>query len=131
MGSPRGATLLDPYLAGLVAYLTVIGLTGRPRWRTWLSLAILFYCLTSLAQPGSSSVLSLLVTLLIGSAIGSGLRYLIGTSSERPSAAEIAAALSAATVPVVAIRRLPDSTTENRRYAARTQDGVAAGRDGV
>jgi uncharacterized membrane protein YbhN (UPF0104 family) len=124
VGSPPGATLLDPYLAGLVAYLTVIGLTGRPRWRTWLALAILFYCLTSLAQPGPTSVLSLLVTLLIGSAAGSGLRYLIGTSSERPSAAEIAAALSAATIPVVAIRRLPDSTTENRRYAARTNDGV-------
>ena len=124
VGSPLGATLLDPYLAGLVAYLTVIALTGRPRWRTWLALSILFYCLTSLAQPGVSSVLSLLVTLLIGSAVGSGLRYLIGTSSERPSAAEIAAALSAATMPVVAIRRLPDSTTENRRYAARTHDGV-------
>jgi glycosyltransferase 2 family protein len=124
VGSPPGAVLLDPYLAGLVAYLTVIGLTGRPRWRTWLSLAIVFYCVTSLAQSGISSVLSLLITLLIGSAIGSGLRYLIGTTSERPSAAEIAAALSAATVPVVAIRRLPDSTTENRRYAARTHDGA-------
>jgi len=123
VGSPAGATLLDPYLAGLVAYLTVIGLTGRPRWRTWFALAIVFYCVTSLAQPGITSVLSLLVTLLIGSAVGSGLRYLIGTTSERPSAAEIAAALSAATMPVVAIRRLPDSTTENRRYAARTQDG--------
>jgi uncharacterized membrane protein YbhN (UPF0104 family) len=123
VGSPAGATLLDPYLAGLVAYLTVIGLTGRPRWRTWFALAITFYCVTSLAQPGISSVLSLLITLLIGSAVGSGLRYLIGTSSERPSAAEIAAALSAATMPVVAIRRLPDSTTENRLYAARTRDG--------
>lgn len=124
VGSPAGATLLDIYLAALVAYLTVIGLTGRPRWRTWSALAIVFYCVTSLAQPGISSVLSLLVTLLIGSAVGSGLRYLIGTTSERPSAAEIAGALSAATVPLVAIRRLPDSTTENRRYAARTHDGV-------
>ncbi len=124
LGSPAGATLLDPYLAGLVAYLTVIGLTGRPRWRTWLALAIVFYCVTNLANRGTSSVLSLLITLLIGSAIGSGLRYLIGTTSERPSAAEIAAALSEATVRVVAIRRLPDSTTENRRYAARTHDGV-------
>ena len=123
-GSPPAATLLDPFLAGLVASLTVIGLTGRPRWRTWFALAIVFYCLTSLAEPGTSSVLSLLVTLLIGSAVGSGLRYLIGTTSERPSAAEIAAALSSATVPVVAIRRLADSTTENRRYAARTHDGA-------
>jgi glycosyltransferase 2 family protein len=123
-GSPQGATLLDPYLAGLAAYLTVISLTGRPRWRTWFSLAIVFYCVTSLVEAGTSGVLSLLLTLLIGAAAGSGLRYLIGTNSERPTAAEIAAALSAASVPVVAIWRMPDSTTENRRYAARTQHGV-------
>jgi uncharacterized membrane protein YbhN (UPF0104 family) len=122
--SPIGANSLDPYLAGLAAYLTVIGMTGRPRWKTWFWLAISFYCLTSLASPGNSTVLSLLITLLIGAAAGSGLRYLIGTNTERPSAAEIAAALSAAAVPVVEIRRVPDTSTENRLYTARSRDGV-------
>ncbi len=122
--SPIGATSLDPYLAGLAAYLTVIGMTGRPRWKTWFWLAISFYCLTSLASPGNSTVLSLLITLLIGAAAGSGLRYLIGTNTERPTAAEIAANLSSAAVPVVEICRVPDSSTENRRYTARSRDGV-------
>ncbi len=119
------ATLLDPYLAALAAYLTVIGLSGRQRWRTWFWLAIGFYCLTSLAQPNTrASLLSLLIALLIGSAVGSGLRYVMGTNSERPTAAEIAAALGMAGVPLVAIRRAEDSTTENRRYQAVGHDGA-------
>ena len=120
---PHGAPL-DQYLAGLAGYLTVIGMTGRPRWRTSFWLAIGFYCLTSLALPhATSTVLSLLITLLIGSGVGSGLRYLIGTRSERPTAAEIASALSVVAMPVVKIRRLPDLGTENRRYAAVQNDG--------
>jgi glycosyltransferase 2 family protein len=123
-GTPPGATLLDPYLAALVAFLTVIGLTGRPKWRAWFWVAIVFYCVTHLAwRPGPSTVLSLLLALLIGSVVGSGLRYLIGATSERPTAAEIAAALSETAIPLVEIRRVPDSSTENRLYAARSRDG--------
>lgn len=122
-GSPAGVTALDPYLAALAAYLTVIGLSGRPRWRTWFWLAISFYCLTSVALAhDTSTVLSLLITLALGAAVGSGLRYVIGTTSERPTAAEIAAALSMTATPVVEIRRVPGSRTENRRYTAVTGD---------
>jgi glycosyltransferase 2 family protein len=113
---------LDLNLAGLAAYLTVIGLSGNPRWRTWFGLAITFYFVTSLVDK-HATILSLLITLLIGSAVGSGLRYLIGTNTERPTATEIAAALSEAAVPLVEIKRLPHTGTENRRYAARSQDG--------
>jgi glycosyltransferase 2 family protein len=122
-GGPAGAAALDPYLTGLAAYLTVIGLSGRPRWRTWFWLAIGFYCVTSLVQLNASTLLSLLIALLMGAAVGSGLRYLIGTNSERPTASEIAAALSATLAPVVAIRRIFDNRSENRRYAARRKDG--------
>jgi glycosyltransferase 2 family protein len=118
-----GSMVLDPYLTALAAYLTVIGMSGRQRWRTWFWLAIGFYCLTSLAVGGTSTVLSLLITLLLGSAIGTGLRYVIGTNSERPTAGEIAMALSMATVPIGEIRRVPDSRTENRRYIAVGADG--------
>src|SRR5215472_605383 len=117
-GSPVGVTALDPYLSALAAYLTVIGLSGRPRWRAWFWLAIGFYCVTSLALDDTSTVLSLLIALALGAAVGSGLRYVIGTSTERPTAAEIAAALSLTITPIVEIRRTPDNRTENRRYTA-------------
>ncbi len=41
--------LFDGYLAGLVAFITVIGLAGRPRWRAAFWSAIGFYSLTRLA----------------------------------------------------------------------------------
>jgi uncharacterized protein (TIRG00374 family) len=118
--------VLDGYLAGLAAYVTVIGLSGRRRWRTAYWTALGFYLLASLANPKNAHVtlLSLLITLLIGSAIGSGLRYAFGSASGRPTAAEIAAALSTVDAPVTAIRRIPDTRTETRRYAAIVQDGA-------
>ncbi|HSR85385.1 MAG TPA: flippase-like domain-containing protein [Streptosporangiaceae bacterium] len=123
-GAPHGSNTLDQYLTGLAAYLTVIGMSGRPRWRTWFWLAIGFYSLTSLAlEHKTSTVLSLLITLLIGAAVGSGLRYVIGTNSDRPTAEEIAAVLSIATEPIVEIQRVPDSGTGNRRYSAGRADG--------
>ena len=121
--SRPGLNVFDSFLAGLAAYLTVIGLAGRPKWRTWFWLAITFYCVTSLMLAHTATVLSLLLSLLIGEAVGAGLRYAIGTTSDRPTAAEIAAALSQANAPLVQIRRVPDGVAENRRYAAVTRDG--------
>jgi uncharacterized membrane protein YbhN (UPF0104 family) len=118
-GSP-----LDAYLAGLVAYITVVGLAGNTRWRTAFWLAIGFYCLTSVASSANAtSVLTLLIALLVGQAVGSGLRFAVGTKSERATAAEIAAALGTVGPTVLRICRVPDSTTDNRRYIAEQRGG--------
>jgi glycosyltransferase 2 family protein len=121
-GAGRHAAPLDGYLAGLAAYVTVIGLSGSQRWRTAFWLTIGFYALASVAND-HANVLSLLIALLIGSAIGSGLRYAFGTASERPSAEAIAGALSAAGAPLTEIRRIWDDSTETRRYSALTAGG--------
>ena len=80
------------------------------------------YGLATLAD-GSATVLSLLVTVLIGSAIGSGLRYALGTTSAWPTAADLAAALSTPSAPVAAMRRVGNGGSEVRRYAATLGDG--------
>jgi glycosyltransferase 2 family protein len=121
-GAGRQAAPLDGYLAGLAAYVTVIGLSGSQRWRTAFWLTIAFYALASLAND-HANILSLLIALLIGSAIGSGLRYAFGSASERPSAEAIAAALGSAGAPLVEIQRIWDDSTETRRYAAHTAAG--------
>jgi len=113
---------LDGYLSGLTAYVTVIGLSGRPRWRNVFWLAVAFYGVASLAA-GQTTVFSLLITLLLGIACGAGLRYALGTISERPSAAQIAEALSTMGPAVVAIRRIWDAGTETRRYTATLRGG--------
>src|SRR6266702_2754038 len=78
----HGATL-DGYLAGLLAYATVVGLRGRAQWRTAFLTAIGFYAVASLADT-NTTLLSLLITMAIGSAVGSGLRYALGTPTGRP-----------------------------------------------
>ncbi len=113
---------LDWYLSGLTAYVTVIGLSGRPRWRGVFWLAIAFYAVASLADA-QTTVFSVLITLLVGIACGAGVRYALGVVSERPSAVEIAEALSTVDGPVVAMRRILDPGTETRRYAATLRGG--------
>ena len=126
VSSTRTAAVLDGYLAGLAAYVTVVGLSGRQRWRSAYWAALGFYVLASLANSKNTHVtlLSLLITLLIGSAIGSGLRYAFGSASDRPAAAVIAAALSAIDAPVTAMRRIWGTRTETRRYAATVLGGA-------
>jgi glycosyltransferase 2 family protein len=113
---------LDGYLSGLTAYVTVVGLSGRPRWRTVFWLAVGFYAIASLADA-QTTVFSLLITLLLGIACGAGLRYAFGTMSERPSAIQIAEALGTVGPPVVAMRRIWDYSSETRRYAATERGG--------
>ena len=128
------AAALDPYLAGLVAYATIIGLSGRHGWRNALGLAIGVYGLVHLALTGST-LLSFLLTLLVGRTIGLGVRYVAGSPSLRPSAAEIAAALNSADRQVTEISRLPadpknprsTSRAGSRHYAAATSTGDRLG----
>ena len=113
---------LDGYLAGLAAYATIIGLTGPSRWRTALWLAVGVYAVATLATA-SITVLSLVITLLLGRAIGLGVRYAAGESSQRPTAEEIAAGLSSAGHPVTVMRRTGQEGSESRRYAATGRGG--------
>jgi uncharacterized membrane protein YbhN (UPF0104 family) len=114
---------LDAYLAGLVAYTTVIGLARRPRWQTALWVLIAVYALVNLATP-TTTVLSLVISVLTGAAVGLGVRYAAGSIPARATAEEIAAALGSAGCPVAEMRRAWRPTgSESRRYAARARDG--------
>src|SRR5499427_7505280 len=122
-GSGSGATgPLDGYLAGLAAYATIIGLTGPSPWRTGLWLAVGIYAIATLATA-STTVLSLVIALLAGRAIGLGLRYAAGEWSQRPTAEAIAAGLGSAGHPVTVMRRVPQEGSESRRYAATARSG--------
>jgi uncharacterized membrane protein YbhN (UPF0104 family) len=113
---------LDDYLSALTAYVTVIGLSGRPRSRTVFWVAVAFFAAASLADA-QTTIFSLLIALLLGMACGSGLRYAVGTISERPSATQIAEALRGVGLPVASIRRVWDSAAETRQYAAGLRGG--------
>ncbi len=109
---------IDGYLAALVAYAAVLGLGGRQaRWRTAMWLLICVYALVNLSAS-TTTVLSLLISVLIGGAIGLGVRYAAGSIPTRPSAEDIAGSLNSAGCPVSEMRRVTHSGAESRRYAA-------------
>jgi uncharacterized membrane protein YbhN (UPF0104 family)/tRNA A-37 threonylcarbamoyl transferase component Bud32 len=124
------ANALDPYLVGLVAFITMIGLTGRPGWRNALGLAIGVYAIVQLAVLNITG-LSILITLLTGRAIGLAVRYAAGSASQRPPATEIAAALASrdsatGDIAVAAIRRVTQSSAGvegSRHYEVMTRSG--------
>ena len=113
------AAALEPYLAGLVAFATMVGLAGLPYWRNALWAAIAGYAIVQVAAR-HTSILTLLITVIAGRAIGLAVRYVAGSASQRPGAREIAAALGAPGLPVAAIRRVRrDRSREgnpSRRY---------------
>jgi uncharacterized membrane protein YbhN (UPF0104 family) len=113
---------LDPYLAALAAYTTIIGLSGRPRWRGAVWLTVGTYSLVTLLAS-HASVLGLAIALLLGRITGLGVRYAAGYQARRPAAAEIAVALGPAGRTITEMLRLPGRETGSRRYAAILADG--------
>jgi uncharacterized membrane protein YbhN (UPF0104 family) len=113
---------LDPRLAGFAAYTTIIGLSGRPHWRTAAWLTVGTYSLVSLVAA-QTTVLALAITLLAGRAIGLGVRYAAGYQAQRPSAEQIALALGLPGRRIADMRRLPGTGAGSRRYAATLRDG--------
>jgi hypothetical protein len=114
------AAAFDPYLAGLVAYATMVGLVGLPYWRNALWAAIAVYAIVRVGAL-HTSVLALLITVIGGRAIGLAVRYVAGSASQRPGALDIAGALAAAGLPVAVIRRVrrqrPRQGNSSRHYA--------------
>jgi glycosyltransferase 2 family protein len=116
---------LDPALAGLVAYATMVGLVGRPAWRNALWAAVGVYSLVHVGVL-HTPLLTLLITVIAGRAIGLAVRYVAGSTSERPGALAIASALRAAGLRVSAIRRVRfagNGVAGSRHYAVTAADG--------
>ena len=117
---------LEPPVAGLVAYATMVGLIGRPAWRNALWAAVGVYAVVD-AVVLHTPMLTLLITVVAGRAIGLAVRYVAGSTSQRPSAREIAAALIATDLPVTAIKRIRhegNGLAGSRHYAVTDGDGT-------
>ena len=117
---------LDPAVAGLVGYATMVGLIGRPAWRNALWVAVGVYAIVHVGVL-HTPMLTLLITVVAGRAVGLAVRYVAGSTSQRPSAKDIAAALIATDLPVTAIRRVRhegNGVGGSRHYAVTDRDST-------
>ncbi|MEU8485142.1 lysylphosphatidylglycerol synthase domain-containing protein [Streptomyces sp. NPDC048641] len=123
--------LTDPvhgYLAPVIAYMTAVGMSRRPRWRVVLWVVLLLDAFAMLVT-GYTTPFSIILTVLIGWTVAYGTLYAVGSPNVRPTGQTLLAGLRHVGFhPVSAAREeIHEGTTENgdrgRRYFVTLEDG--------
>lgn len=123
--------LTDPvhgYLAPVIAYMTAVGMSRRPRWRVVLWVVLLLDAFAMLVT-GYTTPFSIILTVLIGWTVAYGTLYAVGSPNVRPTGQTLLAGLRHVGFhPVSASREeAHEGTTENgdrgRRYFVTLEDG--------
>ncbi|MET9605681.1 lysylphosphatidylglycerol synthase transmembrane domain-containing protein [Streptomyces sp. NPDC006512] len=129
-----GDTLTDPvhgYLAPVIAYMTAVGMTRRPRWRVALWVVLLLDAFAMLVG-GYTTPFSIILTVLIGWSVAYGTLYAVGSPNVRPTGQNLLAGLRRVGFqPVSAMRAETGDGTDNgseasdrgRRYHVTLEDG--------
>lgn len=124
--------LTDPvhgYLAPVIAYMTAVGMSRRPRWRVVLWVVLLLDAFAMLVT-GYTTPFSIILTILIGWTVAYGTLYAVGSPNVRPTGQTLLAGLRHVGFhPVSASREeAHEGATENgdrgRRYFVTLEDGA-------
>ncbi|MHC3473620.1 lysylphosphatidylglycerol synthase domain-containing protein [Streptomyces sp. 7R007] len=122
--------LTDPvhgYLAPVIAYMTAVGMSRRPRWRAVLWMVLLLDAFSMLVT-GYTTPFSIILTVLIGWTIAYGTLYAVGSPNVRPTGRTLMAGLRHVGFrPVTASREevpeTPETGDRGRRYFVTLEDG--------
>ncbi|MFC7897926.1 lysylphosphatidylglycerol synthase domain-containing protein [Streptomyces sp. NPDC057381] len=123
--------LTDPvhgYLAPVIAYMTAVGMSRRPRWRAVLWIVLLLDAFSMLVT-GYTTPFSIILTVLIGWTVAYGTLYSVGSPNVRPTGRTLMAGLRTVGFhPVTAARQEMASDTaetgdRGRRYFVTLEDG--------
>ncbi|WP_328780540.1 lysylphosphatidylglycerol synthase domain-containing protein [Streptomyces canus] len=122
--------LTDPvhgYLAPVIAYMTAVGMSRRPRWRAVLWIVLMLDAFSMLVT-GYTTPFSIILTVLIGWTVAYGTLYAVGSPNVRPTGRTLIAGLRTVGFhPVSAAREEASETAENsdrgRRYFVTLEDG--------
>jgi uncharacterized membrane protein YbhN (UPF0104 family) len=125
--------LTDPvhgYLAPVIAYMTAVGMSRRPRWRAVLWVVLLLDAFSMLVT-GYTTPFSIVLTVLIGWSIAYGTLYAVGSPNVRPTGRTLMAGLRTVGFrPVTAAREEfpdnpdnPENSDRGRRYFVTLEDG--------
>lgn len=121
--------LTDPvhgYLAPVIAYMTAVGMSRRPRWRAVLWIVLLLDAFSMLVT-GYTTPFSIILTVLIGWTVAYGTLYAVGSPNVRPTGRTLMAGLRHVGFHPVSAAREEAADTENgdrgRRYFVTLEDG--------
>lgn len=114
---------LSPYVMGLTSFLTTAGRRGRRRSVTW-SWNTLWVVLIIAALTDEVTLLSALLSVLVGRLVGLSLRYLFGVASERAYGDQLIAGIRSAGIEparIIRVHNLLDQPGAVRPAAAETK----------
>ncbi|MEU0344382.1 lysylphosphatidylglycerol synthase transmembrane domain-containing protein [Streptomyces bobili] len=122
--------LTDPvhgYLAPVIAYMTAVGMSRRPRWRAVLWIVLMLDAFSMLVT-GYTTPFSIILTVLIGWTIAYGTLYAVGSPNVRPTGRTLMAGLRHVGFhPVSAAREevseTPETGDRGRRYFVTLENG--------
>ncbi|MFD8814321.1 lysylphosphatidylglycerol synthase domain-containing protein, partial [Streptomyces sp. NPDC059627] len=121
--------LTDPvhgYLAPVIAYMTAVGMSRRPRWRSVLWIVLLLDAFSMLVT-GYTTPFSIILTVLIGWTVAYGTLYAVGSPNVRPTGRTLLAGLRHVGFHPVGAAREEVLDSENgdrgRRYFVTLEDG--------
>ncbi|WP_245194484.1 lysylphosphatidylglycerol synthase transmembrane domain-containing protein [Kitasatospora phosalacinea] len=120
-----GETLTDPvhgYLAPVIAYMTAVGMSSRPRWRVALWVVVVLSGTAELIN-GNTTPLSLVLTVLIGWSVAYGTLYAIGSPNIRPTGQHLMIGLRKVGFAPSAAHLAPPAPGGTRRYLVTQQTG--------
>jgi uncharacterized membrane protein YbhN (UPF0104 family) len=120
-GAEPAVRPLDTYLAALLAFVAVVGVAQDPRWRALL-VAVTGLYVGSVFTATKASLLSLVLSLVIGATVGIAVRYLAGSLNERPDGRQIVAALAGRGIVLRRLERIA-TTAEHRSYLGADAQG--------
>ncbi|WP_447039828.1 lysylphosphatidylglycerol synthase domain-containing protein [Streptomyces sp. DSM 118878] len=114
------------YLAPVIAYMTAVGMSRRPRWRLVLFVVLLLDAFTMLVT-GYTTPFSIFLTVLIGWTVAYGTLYAVGSPNVRPTGQTLLAGLRHVGFHPVSAAREESPDTEHgdrgRRYFVTLEDG--------
>ncbi|UQT56428.1 flippase-like domain-containing protein [Streptomyces durmitorensis] len=120
--------LTDPvhgYLAPVIAYMTAVGMSRRPRWRVVLWVVLLLDAFTMLVT-GYTTPFSIILTVLLGWSVAYGTLYAVGSPNVRPTGQTLLAGLRHVGFHPVSAAREESTDSEHdrgRRYFVTLEDG--------
>ncbi|MCZ1017911.1 lysylphosphatidylglycerol synthetase family protein [Streptomyces noursei] len=114
------------YLAPVIAYMTAVGMSRRPRWRVAMWCVLLLDAFAVLIGRYTTPF-AIVVTVLIGWTVAFGTLYAVGSPNVRPTGQNLLAGLRRVGFrPVSAMRAedgSPDHGDRGRRYLVALEDG--------
>ncbi|MFI9719144.1 lysylphosphatidylglycerol synthase domain-containing protein [Streptomyces sp. NPDC052396] len=125
-----GGGVTDPvhgYLSPVIAYMTAVGMSRRPRWRIAMWAVLLLDAFAVLVN-GYTTPFSIVITVLIGWTVAYGTLYAVGSPNVRPTGQHLLAGLRRVGFkPVTALRTEEPAEhvhhDRGRRYIVTLEDG--------